>query len=81
MTTENTEATDERQIHTLIDNWANALRAKNADGVVSQYAPDSVGFILAPPLQYTQDHPFGKQATEEWFSPPSKACSATRFTT
>jgi hypothetical protein len=49
MTTANTKATEEAQIRTLIDNWANALRTKNANGVVSQYAPDSIKFILAPP--------------------------------
>jgi len=31
-----TKAIEEVQIRTLIDNWANALRAKDADGVVSQ---------------------------------------------
>jgi len=49
MTTANTKATEEAQIRTLIDNWANALRVKKANGVVSQYAPDSIKFILAPP--------------------------------
>ena len=67
MTTEKTKAT-EAQIRALIDNWANALRAKNADGVVSQYAPDSIKFILAPPLQYTRDNPFDKKGLQDWFS-------------
>lgn len=35
------------------DEWANALRARDADGVVSYYAPDNVMFTLAPPLRYT----------------------------
>jgi hypothetical protein len=62
MTTANTKAIEEAQIRTLIDNWANALRAKDANGVVSQYAADNVKFILAPPLQYTRDNPFDKKA-------------------
>jgi uncharacterized protein (TIGR02246 family) len=68
MTTANTKATEEAQIRTLIDNWADAMGVKDADGVVSQYAPDSIKFILAPPLQYTRDNPFGKKALEQWFS-------------
>jgi ketosteroid isomerase-like protein len=35
MTTANNKAMEEAKIRTVIDNWANALRAKNADGVVS----------------------------------------------
>ena len=68
MTMANTKANGEAKIRALIDNWVNALRAKDADGVVSQYAADSVKFILAPPLQYTRDNPFGRKALEEWFS-------------
>ena len=55
-----TKAIEEAQIRTLIDNWANAMRAKDADGVVSHYTADNVKFTLAPPLQYTRDNPFGK---------------------
>jgi ketosteroid isomerase-like protein len=32
------------------------------------YAADNVKFIIAPPLQYTRDNPFGKKALEQWFS-------------
>ena len=63
-----TKAIEEVQIRTLIDNWANALRAKDADGVVSQYTADNIKFTLAPPLQYTRDNPFGKKGLEQWFS-------------
>jgi uncharacterized protein (TIGR02246 family) len=70
MSTANTNINinDKTQIRTLIDNWASAMRAKNAEGVVSHYAPDNVKFILAPPLQYTRDNPFDKQGLEKWFS-------------
>ena len=54
MTTANTNANEETRIRALIDDWASAMRAKNADGVVSHYAPDNVKFILAPPLQYAR---------------------------
>lgn len=68
MTTANTNANEETKIRALIDNWASAMRAKNADGVVSHYAPDTVKFILAPPLQYTRDNPYDKKELEKWFS-------------
>jgi len=78
MTIANTKAIEEAQIRTLIDNWANALRAKDADGVVSQYAADNVKFILAPPLQYTR---IIRSARKPWRSGSlrSKARLATRF--
>jgi uncharacterized protein (TIGR02246 family) len=66
--TANTKTIEEAKIRAVIDNWANALRAKDADGVASQYAPDSVKFTLPPPLQYTRDNPFGKKGLEQWFS-------------
>ena len=68
MTTADTKAIEEAQIRTVIDNWANAMRARDAGGVVSQYATDYIKFILAPPLQYTRDNPFDKKRLEEWFS-------------
>lgn len=52
MTTENTTANDEAQIRVLIDDWANALRAKDVDDVMSRYAADLVQFVMAPPLKY-----------------------------
>lgn len=68
MSTANTKTVEEGQIRAVIEDWANALRAKDADSVVSQYTTDSVKFILAPPLQYTRDNPFDKKGLEEWFS-------------
>ena len=68
MTTEKSKATDESQIRKLMDDWANALRTKDADGLVSHYAADNVMFVLAPPLQYTSDNSPGQQGVEEWFA-------------
>jgi uncharacterized protein (TIGR02246 family) len=68
MTTASAKANEEARIRMVIDKWANAMHAKDADGVVSQYAADGVKFILAPPLQYTRDNPFDKKSLEEWFS-------------
>jgi uncharacterized protein (TIGR02246 family) len=68
MTATSTNKNEEAAIRSVIDTWASAMRSKDADGVVSQYAPDNVKFILAPPLQYTKDHPFDKKSLQEWFS-------------
>lgn len=68
MTNENSIATDQSQISALIDDWANALHAKDADRVVSCYAADNVMFVLAPPLQHTPDNSPGKQGVEAWFA-------------
>ena len=65
MSIENAEARAEAQIRALIDDWARAMRAKNADGVMAHYAPDSVTFDLAPPLISTGADAEGLQA---WFS-------------
>ena len=44
-------------------------RGKDADGVVSHYAPDNVKFILAPPLQYTAMIIRSiRKAWKQWFS-------------
>lgn len=67
MTTENKQVNDERQIRTLIDNWANAIRAKDVDGLMSHYTPDILVFDLAPPLQYAGIDAYRKNF-EEWFS-------------
>jgi uncharacterized protein (TIGR02246 family) len=63
-----TDTNEESAIRAVIETWARAMRAKDAGAVVSQYAADNVKFILAPPLQYTKDHPFDKNGLEKWFS-------------
>ncbi len=63
--TEHSSATDEAQIRTVIDTWADAIRRKDAGGVVSHHGPDFVHFSLAPPLQSTAADAKG---LEEWFA-------------
>jgi ketosteroid isomerase-like protein len=46
------KATDETQIRKMIDDCADALRNKNAEGVLSHYALRLVHFSLAPPIGY-----------------------------
>jgi ketosteroid isomerase-like protein len=50
MTTENS---NEAQIRVRLDSWADAVRAKDIEAVMSHYAPDILSFDLAPPLKYS----------------------------
>jgi uncharacterized protein (TIGR02246 family) len=65
MTTLDTRTRDEAHIRRRIESWTAALRAKDLQGVLSHYAPDSVSFDLAPPLQHRRDA-LGK-GLGEWF--------------
>jgi PhnB protein len=60
-----TQSTDEAQIRALIEEWADALRNKNASGVLSHYALNLVHFSLAPPLLSTLSNAEGLNA---WFA-------------
>jgi ketosteroid isomerase-like protein len=55
----------EAEIRALVDNWANAIRAKDVDGVMAHYAADNVTFDLAPPLVSTRAD---AQGLEAWFA-------------
>src|SRR5437762_13848214 len=65
MNTRNSKTTYEAKIRTLIDERANALRNKDAGGVISHHAEDFVQFSLAPPLIATDAH---VNAFEAWFA-------------
>jgi uncharacterized protein (TIGR02246 family) len=66
MTTANKRATAESQIRALVENWAEAVRAKDINGVMSRYAPDLVSFDIVPPLQNVGADVVRKNL-EEWF--------------
>jgi len=68
MATEARHVNNETEIRTLIDIHVKALRAKDADAVVLNYAEDNVMFVMAPPLQYKSDNSPDKQGVEEWFA-------------
>jgi PhnB protein len=55
----------ERRIRAIVDRWAKAIRAKDADGVLSHHAAGAVTFDLAPPLVSTGADAAGLQA---WFA-------------
>jgi ketosteroid isomerase-like protein len=48
-----TENPNAAQIRERLDSWANAVRAKDVEAVMSHYAPDILSFDLAPPLKYS----------------------------
>lgn len=67
MTTENSKATDEAQLHALIDERVRAVRDKDINGLMVHHAPDVLTFDALSPLQYTGSDKV-KERAEEWFS-------------
>ena len=67
MTTHNSQASDETQIRQLIDQWAQALHAKDLNTLMSYYAPDILTFDILPPLQYQGIDAYRKNF-EAWFA-------------
>lgn len=67
MATEDSKASNKAQIMEVIDNWVKAVRAKDINGVMSNYAPDILLFDLAPPLSYRGADAYRKN-WEEWFA-------------
>ena len=57
---QNNQTTDESQIRLLLSEWANALRDKDIDKIMSLYSPDVVTFDVVPPLQYVGTTAYGK---------------------
>jgi ketosteroid isomerase-like protein len=58
----------EAQIRELMDEKATALRARDAETLVAQYAPDAVTFDLAPPLQKAGPEVHDVTGRRTWFS-------------
>ena len=58
----------EDEIREFVEDFASGIRAKDPDRIVTHYAPDTVMFILAPPLRYTPKNSPGKKGVEDWLS-------------
>lgn len=54
------------EIRALIERWAQAVHAKDADALVSTYAPDIVSFDLPPPLRSVGRDDY-RARYAEWF--------------
>ena len=67
MTTGGSKASNEVLIQKLIDSWVQTIRAKDVNGVMSNYAQDILLFDLAPPLSYRGADAYRKN-WEEWFA-------------
>jgi PhnB protein len=65
MANQNLTKSSEAQVRSIIESWAQAIRAKDVAGVAAHQAQDLVQFDLAPPLQT-----FGKSPTpvQDWFA-------------
>jgi ketosteroid isomerase-like protein len=55
----------EAQIRSVIDSWAQAMRAKDAAGVATHWDRDLVRFDFAPPLRTVGNDP---QGLKDWFA-------------
>jgi uncharacterized protein (TIGR02246 family) len=67
MTTQQNTASDEAQIRQLIEQWEQALHAKDLDTLMSYYAPDILTFDILPPLHYRGVDAYRKNF-EAWFA-------------
>jgi uncharacterized protein (TIGR02246 family) len=67
MTTANSTATDETLIRNLVNSWANAIRNKDSDALMSNFAPDAILFDVINPLQYIGTDA-GRKRAEQWLS-------------
>ena len=67
MKTENSKSIDEAQIRKLMDDHAKAVRAKDINSSMSNYAPDILSFDVVNPLQEMGLDGSRKRA-KEWFS-------------
>jgi ketosteroid isomerase-like protein len=67
MESEKSQATDEALIRRRVEEWAEAIRAKDVDKVISCYAPEIVSFNLAPPLRERLGTDAYRRFYEEWF--------------
>ena len=67
MATQQSTASDEAQLRQLIEQWTQALYAKDLNTLMSCYAPDILTFDILPPLQYQGVDAYRKNF-EAWFA-------------
>jgi ketosteroid isomerase-like protein len=67
MTTTSSASSNESLIRQRLESWANALRAKDLDGLMSHYANDVLVFDVPPPLRYEGAAAYRKNWAD-WFS-------------
>jgi ketosteroid isomerase-like protein len=67
MATQTVETIDGGRVRELIENWAEAIRAKDVGAVMSRLAPDIVLFDLVPPLEYVGTDAY-RTSLQAWFA-------------
>jgi ketosteroid isomerase-like protein len=60
--------TDEEQVRAVVTARATALRERDAERFVAQYAPQIVKFDLAPPLAHAGPEASDAEALRSWFA-------------
>jgi ketosteroid isomerase-like protein len=68
MNTSTVQSQDEAQIRQLMNDQETAMRARDAERLVSRYAPEAVKFDLAPPLRHTGPEVHDANGLRSWFS-------------
>jgi ketosteroid isomerase-like protein len=61
-------STAEAQIRQILTERETAMRARDADRLVSRYAAEVVEFGLAPPLEHTGDDVLDASVRRDWFA-------------
>jgi PhnB protein len=64
MTPQKSRAAEEAAVRRVVEDWAEAFRAKDIERVWSHYTSDVLSFDLAPPLQHG---PELRKELEQWF--------------
>ena len=65
MTAKTSKATTEAEIRKLVEDWVDALRAKDVKRMLAHYSPEICFFGIAPPLEIRGIDAYRK-AVEEW---------------
>jgi uncharacterized protein (TIGR02246 family) len=67
MTTVATRSKDDAKIRELVNDWAKAVKSKDAERAVSSYAPDLTSFNIAPPLRERLTRKQYRDNLKAWF--------------
>ena len=67
MTIENSQANDEAQVRTIIEERVESVRSKDINALLSNHAPDILAFDVLNPLQYSGLDKVRERA-EKWLS-------------
>ncbi len=58
---------NEKEIRALLEEWADAVRHRDLEGVMKHYAPDVESFDVVDPLRYSGKDA-GRERTKNWFA-------------